>query len=201
MTKLLKETAAYMATQTNERVLAMSINDIAKECQLNEKNSIEFNKYYSALFTKSAEKVSKALCGYEDADESMVVSVYCEALFNCLKDWDGSNQFTTLFYVYIRRLLNSKVSSYIKREKRRTQRFNILKVYMNSGNIITDNKKAVLKRIKELKGLDKKERIILMAAALEYSYSDVINKFNIKAAEYQKLIKSIRSKYVLGDIL
>lgn len=201
MKQLLKETAAYMATQTNENILGISINDIAKKCQLNKENSIEFNKYYAALFIKSAEKISKALRGYEDTDESNVVSIYSESLFNCLKDWDGSNQFTTLLYVYIRRLLNSKVASSVKRELKRAQRFSILKVYTNHGNVITDNKKAVLKRIKELKNLNKKERLILMAAALEYSYSDIINKFNIKASEYQKLIKNIRSKYVLEDIL
>lgn len=195
MNSQIVKTFKFYEKNTNAEQLSRTCNDLALECKNNENVKTEV---YSSLFIQSFKQCFNIVKKYNwmAKDDTVIISVFQEALIEALAKWDNEKAgFTTFLY----RHFNRKVNSQIVGQRRIWKNPISIKDFVSFEGY-THDKIGFDSLVKTLK-ITKKEKRFLWYVYLGYSFDEVAKLMNITNYMYYTIRKNLKNKLNILDFI
>lgn len=195
----LRQTFKFYINNSNKEQLNRKVNDLAKEVKNNKNVKSDV---YAALVVNSFKQCYKIVVknNYLAKDDTIIVSVFEEALVEAIEKWDENrSQFITFLYIHFQRMVNNQIVA----QRRIWKRKETLKqndYFQNNFSGFTLDKIGMKSLVNTLK-ITKQEKQVLWYSYLGYSFNEISKKLNISNWKYYKIINGLQNQLNILDFV
>lgn len=195
----LRQTFKFYINNSNKEQLSRKVNDLVKEVKYNKNVKSEV---YAALVVNSFKQCYKIVVknNYLAKDDTIIVSVFEEALVEAIEKWDENrSQFITFLYIHFQRMVNNQIVA----QRRIWKRKETLKqndYFQNNFSGFTLDKIGMKSLVNTLK-ITKQEKQVLWYSYLGYSFNEISKKLNISNWKYYKIINGLQNQLNILDFV
>ena len=195
----LRQTFKFYINNSNKEQLSRKVNDLVKEVKYNKNVKSEV---YAALMVNSFKQCYKIVVknNYLAKDDTIIVSVFEEALVEAIEKWDENrSQFITFLYIHFQRMVNNQIVA----QRRIWKRKETLKqndYFQNNFSGFTLDKIGMKSLVNTLK-ITKQEKQVLWYSYLGYSFNEISKKLNISNWKYYKIINGLQNQLNILDFV